>query len=129
VSQPPYQPPGQPPGPPPDPPPEGAGWPTPLPATPAKKPKAPLLAGMLIGAVAPWFFSLVPLILTNGNTAAGYGLYAWVLVPLAGIVLLLVPKTRRWGLGVLIGFFGMLIIGAGACLTIVVGLNASGGFS
>ena len=99
------------------------------PPPPAKPPKAPLFAGILIGAVAPWFFSLVPLILTNGNTAAGYGLYAWVLVPLAGIVLLVVPRTRRWGLGVLIGFFGMLIIGAGACLTIVVGLNAGGGFS
>lgn len=115
MSQPPYQPPaGQ------------GGWPTP---PPQKPPKAPLFAGIAIGALAPWFFSLVPLILTNGDSVAGYGLYAWVLVPLAGIVLLVVPRTRRWGLGMLIGFFGMLIIGAGACLTIVAGLNLNGGLS
>lgn len=116
MTQPPYPPPGQ-------------GWPTPPPARPPKPPKAPLFAGIAIGALAPWFFSLVPLILTNGDSVAGYGLYAWVLVPLVGIVLLVVPATRRWGLGMLIGFFGMLIIGAGACLTLVVGLNAGGGFS
>jgi hypothetical protein len=86
----------------------------------------PLLAGAFAGAVAPWFFSLVPFILTGGNSVAGYGLYAWLLVPVVGIGLLIAPRTRRWGAGVLMGFFGMLVIGAGACLVIVVGLNANG---
>jgi hypothetical protein len=89
-------------------------------------PKLPLVVGALAGAVAPWFFSLVPFLLTGGNSVAGYGLYAWVLVPLVGAGLLVAPATRRWGAGVLIGFFGMLVVGAGACIVLVLGLNATG---
>jgi len=85
-----------------------------------------LLAGAFAGAVAPWFFSLVPFVLTGGDSVAGYGLYAWLLVPVIGIALLIGRPTRRWGAGVLIGFFGMLVIGAGACLALVIGLNANG---
>ena len=33
---------------------------------------------------------------------------------LTGFGLLVSPRTRRWGAGMLIGFFGMLIVGAGA---------------
>jgi hypothetical protein len=95
-------------------------------AMPSRPPRLPLLAGALIGAVAPWSLSLVPLVLTGGSSVAGYGLYAWVLVPLVGIGLLVAPATRRWGAGVLIGFFGMLVVGAGACIVLVVGLNATG---
>jgi hypothetical protein len=39
--------------------------------------------------------------------------------------LLFSDGTRRWGLGILIGFFGMLIIGAGACVAILVVVLAS----
>jgi hypothetical protein len=108
---------------------QGPPPPAPYPAQPAPPPpssKVPLLVGALIGAVAPWSFSLVPLILTGGSSVAGYGLYAWLLVPVVGIGLLLAPATRRWGAGVLIGYFGMLVVGAGACLVLVVGLNATG---
>ena len=94
------------------------------PAQPSRR--LPLLVGAFAGAVAPWFFSLVPLVLTNGSGVAGYFLYAWLLVPVIGIGLLIAPTTRRWGAGVLIGFFGMLVVGAGACVAIVVGLNANG---
>ena len=97
------------------------------PPAPEPKPKLPLVVGAFAGAVAPWFFSLVPLILTNGNTAAGYGLLSWLVVPLVGVALLIAPATRRWGAGVLLGFFGMLVVGAGACIVVIVGLNAAGG--
>jgi hypothetical protein len=126
--QPPHQPPGwQPPGQPPGWQPQGQppGWQPP----PAKKPKAPLLLGMLIGAFAPWVLGVAPLVVTNGSNVAGYALWFWPLIPLAGIVLLFPEQTRRWGLGILIGFFGMLIIGAGACIALVVGLGATGGYS
>lgn len=113
-------------GPPPGPPVGPVSGPPPGRPAPQRPSKAPLLAGAFAGAVGPWFFTLVPLVLTGGANGAYYGLYAWVLVPVIGVALLLAPPTRRWGAGVLIGFFGMLVIGAGACLALVVGFNGNG---
>jgi hypothetical protein len=53
--------------------------------------------------------------------AAGW--LAPFVLPLAGLALLVDARTRWWGVGVLIGFFGMLIIGAGACVLLLVGLS------
>jgi len=105
--------------------------PAPRPAIPPPTPpgpKLPLLVGAFAGAVAPWFFSIVPLVLTNGNSVAGYGLLSWLVVPVVGAALLVAPATRRWGAGVLLGFFAMLVVGAGACIALAVAINAGGGF-
>ncbi len=99
-------------------------WSTP---PPAPKPKLPLLAGALAGVVTPIFLSVVPVVVTNGATVAGYGLLSWLVVPVVGVALLVAPATRRWGAGVLLGFFGMLVVGAGACVAILVAVNAGGG--
>jgi hypothetical protein len=117
MSQPPYQPP------------PGAGWPAP----PPKKPKAPLFLGMLIGAVAPFFGLLVPALFSGEPGAAAdavaFAPFVWVMVILAtGAGLLFSDRTRRWGVGILIGLFGMLIIGAGVCVAaLVVILSAYNG--
>lgn len=115
----------QPPQPPAPPPP----WqPTP-PPQPARQPKAPLLLGILIGAVAPWFGVLAAVLFSDRVDAAGLAPVPWfLLVFLVGCGLLFPASTRRWGLGILIGMFAMLIIGAGACVVIFVALvSATGG--
>lgn len=99
---------------------------------PPPKPKAPLFLGILIGAVAP-FLGLIPSILLSGvdspsvvSEIAGIAPFGWVFLILAtGAGLLFSDRTRRWGVGILIGLFGMLIIGAGACVTLLVVVLAS----
>jgi hypothetical protein len=109
-------------------PPPQPGWQPP----PPKKPKAPLLLGILIGAVAPFFGLIFPVALGNvsspsvASDIAGLAPFAWVFLVLAtGAGLLFSDRTRRWGLGILIGLFGMLIIGAGACVAVLVVVLAS----
>ena len=117
--QPPYDPSQQPWGqPPPQP-----GWEPP----PPKKPKAPLFFGILIGALAPFLGIIPPALFSNvqspsmASDIVGLAPFAWVFLILAtGAGLLFSDRTRRWGVGILIGLFGMLIIGAGACVAVIV---------
>jgi hypothetical protein len=103
------------------------GWQPP----PPKKPKAPLLLGILIGAVAPFLGLIFPVALGNSSSSTAQGIaglapFVWVFLVLAtGAGLLFSDRTRRWGLGILIGLFGMLIIGAGACVAVLVVVLAS----
>ena len=105
-------------------------WPAPQPPPP-KKPKAPLVLGILIGAAAPVLGILVPVALsalTDGGIMGGFGFAPFVLVMVVlatGAGLLFSDQTRRWGVGILIGLFGMLIIGAGACVAVLVAVMAS----
>ena len=81
----------------------------------------PLYLGILIGAVVPFFGLLFPLVLPERIAVLELAPVAWVfLVLLAGAALLFTDETRRWGVGILIGLFGMLIVGAGACVTLLV---------
>ncbi len=90
------------------------------------KPKLPLLLGALFGAASPFSgFALSTLLSsTRSETASGAAPLASVAVVLAtlatGVGLLFSDETRRWGAGILLGFFGMLIIGAGACVAVLV---------
>ena len=88
---------------------------------PPKKPKAPLFLGILIGALAPFAGLVFPVFLADGSGVEALAPVVWVfLVLLTGAGLLFPADTRRWGVGILIGFFGMLIIGAGACVAVLV---------
>ena len=123
MSQPPHQPPF-------DPHQEGWGQVPPQPGwqPPPKKPKAPLFLGILIGAVAPFLGILPPALLSNtvdstsvASDVIGLAPFGWWFLVLAtGAGLLFSDRTRRWGVGILIGLFGMLIIGAGACVALLV---------
>lgn len=115
MSQPPYDPP------------RPVGW-----QPPPKKPKAPLLLGILIGAVAPFAGLLVPVVFSGvqrpspAADIAAFAPFGWVLLVLAtGTGLLFPDDTRRWGVGILLGFFGMLIIGAGVCVAALVVIIAA----
>jgi hypothetical protein len=128
VTQPPEQPPWQQPG-------DQSPWqqpgqqpPGPSPwQPPPKKPKAPLILGILIGAFGPIAAVVIAGALgsmTDSTTASDLAALVPLLtlfgVLLTGAVLLFPDKTRRWGAGLLIGLFGMLIIGAGACVAVLV---------
>ncbi len=108
-------------------PPHQPGWPVP-PPPPPRKPKAPLLLGALIGAVTPFAGLVLPVVLGNGPDLLALAPLVWfLLVPAAGAGLLFSDQTRRWGLGILLGFFGMLVVTAGACVAIVLTLTATSG--
>jgi hypothetical protein len=113
-------------------PPGEPGWPVPdqPPAQqwqpPARKPKLPLFMGILIGAVVPFFGVALPFVLPDGSAIGALAPIVWVfLVLLSGAALLFSDETRRWGVGILIGLFGMLIIGAGACVALLFVVLAS----
>jgi hypothetical protein len=126
VTQPPEQPPWQQPG-------DQSPWqPGQQPAGPSpwqpppKKPKAPLILGILIGAFAPIAGVAAATALagmvdstTASDVVALVPILTFFGVLLTGAVLLFPDKTRRWGAGLLIGLFGMLIIGAGACVAVL----------
>lgn len=111
---PPSQPPSQPPG-------HGYSYPQGYPSAyqrPPRKSSAPLWLGALIGLVGvlggAWFIGT-----TNPD------LFPWVTLGglIVLVVLFVVPPTRRWGLGILIGAALSipvgLIIFAGVCILIV----------
>ncbi len=100
---------------------------------PPPKPKYQLWLGILIGALAPFLGVVPPIALSSvadGQSTAsdivGLTPFVWaMLVLFTGAGLLFSDATRRWGVGILIGFFGMLIIGAGACVALLVVVLAS----
>lgn len=100
------------------------GYHTPYEAPP-KKSTRPLWLGAILG-----------LLLVGGVVYAGAAvepdLFPWVGMALlvVVIVMLVVPVTRRWGLGLLIGVFLSipvgLIIFAGVCIVLIANLTQSG---
>jgi hypothetical protein len=79
--------------------------------------------GAVIGAVA------LPVLTFAGIAVFGpgglvVGPLAWLVV---GVALMFGKSNRPWGLGILIGGFGMLVILGGACVAILASLNAADG--
>jgi len=67
---------------------------------------------------------LVVLWLGVGSTSAWVGSAVWGLVAFSGVLMMAFPRTRRAGLGVLLGFCALLVAGAGTCTAVVFGLGA-----
>ena len=59
-----------------------------------------------------------------GPVGLAVGPVSWLAVAIALIV---GKSTRPWGLGILIGGFGMLIILGGACVALLASLDAANG--
>ena len=78
-------------------------------APPKPKSKCALVIGFIVGAV-PWIISAIP--------QRDYRQIGWVVVscfgvPIVAIVLAIIPRTRRGGLGMLLACgLGWLVLGA-----------------
>ena len=103
--------------------------PEPRPQPPRKSRTGPILLGAVISVAVSILGPVAGI--TLGDTFGLFGLT--LLAPLAclvvGIVLLFPDSTRPWGIGLLIGFFGMLIIGAGACVLLLMSLDSAYGLA
>jgi hypothetical protein len=99
--------------------------PYPQPTPPPKRSKVGLWIGILIGAVMPFVGFGLLWFIPGGDLATVAGTVAYGGTLVTGVVLLVPESTRWWGVGLLIGFFGMLIVGAGVCLAIVAVLVGS----
>ena len=94
-------------------------------STPQAKGRRDLLVGIGIGIAVPAVsFLLVVLALDRAagdGTIYSVGSSVWGLVAFAGTVMIAFDRTRRLGLGILLGFSGLLVVGAGTCTAIVMG--------
>jgi multidrug transporter EmrE-like cation transporter len=81
-----------------------------------------LWVGIAIGAFVP-LLSFLPLIrdLNSLNLAVARNL--WAAVAFVAVLLLFPERTRRYGVGMLIGFCALLICGAGTCIVVVLALE------
>lgn len=115
-----------PPAPPPRPP-----FPPPFPAGPPGPPRKSWTGRILLGVLITVGLSLLGALsflspFSNSGVPA-IGLLVPVVCLVVGIVLASIERTRPWGLGMLIGFLVMLIVGAGACVALIAGLNSTSG--
>ena len=107
----PYQPPPPPwgnyPAPPSQPPPPNDGW--------------KILCGAVIGVFAT---IAVPFLALAVAQSVGFSafLLSFIVVPTTAVALIIAPVTRKWGIGLMIGWTLSLIIGAGACVALFAGM-------
>ena len=102
---------------------------TPPPAPPLEDPDPPppaqvrggLLIGVAVGALAPLAAFLVVARAGLDSRYAWVGQLVWAAVAFMGVLMLAFDRTRRMGLGVLLGFCGLVVVGAGMCTAVVVG--------
>ena len=81
-----------------------------------------IVCGAAIGVVATVVAPFASLGLAD---SLGFGIFAlsFILVPATGVALLVSSTTRKWGLGLIIGWAIVLILGAGACVALLSGLS------
>jgi hypothetical protein len=65
----------------------------------------------LLGFLAPAF---------AGPDYFGIGTVLWAATAFLGVLLMAFERTRSYGLGVLMGFCGLVVVGAGVCTTLLV---------
>jgi hypothetical protein len=90
--------------------------PAPPPVSRGNPARRPLLLGVAIGLLVPMVAFLA---LSAGMTAGErLGSAVWSVVAFVGVALLFFERTRRVGVGMLLGFGCLLLTGAGACTVI-----------
>jgi hypothetical protein len=101
----------------------------PSPGPPPAHPTRDLWLGILVGVLATLLAPALAVFLAGyaGSWLGLLGLFAPLAVLVAGIVLAFIPSTRRWGVGLLIGFSASLIVGAGACVVLLSSLSSGAG--
>jgi hypothetical protein len=84
-----------------------------------------VLLGIAVGVLVPASALGLTLLAfrgaSDGSTAYSLGTAVWSIVAFAGVMMIGFDRTRRVGLGILLGFCGLVLIGAGTCTAVVVG--------
>lgn len=96
--------------------------PFPRPAEPPASPRRsrrPLLVGVILGVVPPLLGFLATAF--SGPGYYGIGSSLWAGTAFVGVLLMVFERTRSYGLGMLLGFCGLVLVGAGVCTTVLVG--------
>ena len=83
------------------------------------------LVGVAIGVVVPLLALLVVLVVArrsgDGDPVIFFGSSVWSLVAFLGVLLIAWERTRPLAVGILIGFSGLILVGAGTCTAVVMG--------
>ncbi|KAA1378624.1 hypothetical protein [Aeromicrobium fastidiosum] len=110
-----------PPGGPPQPPPPWGNYPAPPPQPQPPNDGWKIFAGAVVGVFAT---IAVPFLALGVAQSVGFSafLLSFIVVPTTSIGLIIAPVTRKWGIGLLIGWTLSLIIGAGACVALFAGM-------
>ena len=100
----------------------------PPPEEPATEPgkRRDLWLGILVGLVACLVLPFLAAIGADALGLLGFGLLTPLLVLVAGVILVIPDRTRRWGTGLLMGFVVALVLGAGACVVLIASYNSMG---
>ena len=92
--------------------------PAPPPGSGGDHARRTLLLAVAIGFVIPMLaFLLLPE--TEAPASWWLGSTVWSVVAFVGVALLFFERTRRVGVGMLLGFGCLLLVGAGACTVIM----------
>jgi hypothetical protein len=67
-----------------------------------------------VGALVPLVAFVLPW-LAGRSPESALGATVWSAVAFAGVLLTAFPRTHRLGVGILIGFAGLVVVGAGTC--------------
>ena len=102
---------------------------TPPPAPPLEDPdrrpparaRGGFAVGVAVGVLVPLVAFLVVAQVGLDFRYAWVGQTVWAAVAFAGVLMLAFDRTRRIGGGVLVGFCGLLVLGAGVCTAAVFG--------
>jgi len=97
--------------------------PTPPPVSGSGNPsRRSLLLAVAFGFVVPMLaFLLLPE--TEAPASWWLGSTVWSVVAFVGVALLFFERTRRVGVGMLLGFGCLLLVGAGACTVLMVAVG------
>lgn len=106
--------------------------PSPPPTTPSsrhplKQPKSrpgagysgAVLLGVMIGVVLPLAAFLVVARTGSVSSYGWIGHTVWATVAFSGVLMLAFDRTHRTGIGVLVGFSLLLVVGTGTCIALV----------
>lgn len=80
-----------------------------------------LLIGVAVGALVPLAAFLAVVRVGIDSRYAWVGQTVWAVVAFIGVLMLAFDRTRRIAGGVLVGFCGLLVVGAGVCTAAVFG--------
>jgi hypothetical protein len=83
-----------------------------------RRSRRPLVVGVVLGVVLP-LLSFVATFAGPGDFRVGNA--TWAGTAFLGVLLLAFERTRSYGLGILLGFCWLVVVGAGVCTTVLEG--------